>query len=47
MSAAVIYFFIFLSALALVLSLYFIWRCLRVLLDADRQGDDPGPEAGP
>ena len=47
MSTAVIYLFIFLSALALVLSLYFAWQCLRVVLGADQQGDEPGPEAGP
>jgi len=43
MSTAVIYFFIFLSALALALSLFFVWRCLRALFDAD--GED-GPDGG-
>jgi len=46
MSTAVIYLFIFLSASALALSLFFVWRCLRTLFGADGEDGTGGREGG-
>ena len=44
MTNLIVHFFIFLSALALGLSLFFVWRTLRTLFDADRS--EPQPQKG-